>query len=111
MSGKLTVRCLAWRPLCRNTLRGFATVKIEELRLAFHEVAIHQKNDRAWAQLPSQPWIKDGTLVRGDDGKVRYQPLHEFDNAAIRNAFSDAVVRAVLEFDSRALDCREGVLA
>jgi hypothetical protein len=107
MSAKLTVRCLSWRPLCRNTLRGFATVKVEEMRLAFHEVGVHEQNGKAWAQLPSRPWAKDGQLVRGDDGKVKYQPLHEFDTGAVRSAFSDAVVRVVLAYDPNALRCRE----
>lgn len=70
-TGKLTVRCVAWRPLCKNTLRGFATIKIEEVRLAFHEVAVHEKNGKAWARLPSRPWIKDGEPVLGHDGKVK----------------------------------------
>jgi hypothetical protein len=104
---KLTIRCIAWRPLCRNTLRAFATVKIEELRLAVHSVAIHEKNGKPWAQLPSQPWLKDGEHVKGDDGKPQYSPLFEFDTSAVRSAFSDAVVRAVLAYDPRALECGE----
>jgi hypothetical protein len=107
MTGKLTVRCVGWRPLRRNTLRGFATVKIEEMRLAVHSVAVHEKNGKAWAQLPSQQWIKDGAHVKGDDGKPQYSPLFEFDTSAVRAAFSDAVIRAVLAYDQRALECGE----
>jgi hypothetical protein len=107
MSDKLTVRCLGWRPLCRNTLRGFATVRVEEMRLAFHEVAVHTSHGKSWAQLPGRPWIKDGAAVTGGDGKLKYQPLHEFDTSAVRSAFSDAVVRAVLAYDPRALECGE----
>jgi hypothetical protein len=103
MSGKLTIKCVAWRALRRNSLRGFATVKIEEMRLAVHSVAVHEKNGKAWAQLPSQPWIKDGAHVKGDDGKPQYSPLFEFDSIAVHDAFSDAVVRAVLAYDPRAL--------
>ena len=104
MSGKLTVRCLAWRPRRRNTLRGFAVVKIEEMRLAVREVAVHTQNGKAWAQLPSQPWIKNGSLVAGDDGKTKYSPLFEFDSDKVRAAFSDAVIRAVLTYDPRAIE-------
>jgi hypothetical protein len=110
MNAKLTVRCVAWRPLCRNTLRGFATVRVEEMRLAFHEVAIHTSHGKAWAQLPGRPWAKDGQLVTGDDGKVKYQPLFEFDTSAVRDAFSDAVIRAVLAYDHRALECGESAV-
>ena len=81
------------------------------MRLAFHEVAIHEKNGKAWAQLPSRPWLKDGQPVTGDDGRVKYQPLHEFDTSAVRAAFSDACVAAVVAFDPAALSCREDTAA
>jgi hypothetical protein len=99
MTEKLTVRVTSWKPLHRNTLRGFAAVKVEELRLSFFEVAVHSRDGRSWAQLPSRPWVKDGAVVTDDSGKIRYQPLHEFDSPAVRAAFSDAVVRAVLAYD------------
>ena len=46
---KLTVTCADWRPLRRNTLRGFARVRVVELDLTIHDVAIHEKNGRTWA--------------------------------------------------------------
>jgi hypothetical protein len=107
MSGKLTVRCLAWRPLCRNTLRGFAVVEVVEMGMKIREVAAHESHGRAWAQPPSRPWVKDGALVIGDDGKIKYQPLFGLGSHAVRAAFSDAVIRAVLEFDPHALECGE----
>jgi hypothetical protein len=53
--GKLTVRVESFTPRCKNTLRGFATVKIAELHLIINDVAIHTKNGQTWAQLPSRP--------------------------------------------------------
>jgi hypothetical protein len=103
----LTIRCVAWRPRCRNTLRGFASIRIEEMHLAVHSVAIHTSHGKAWAQLPSQPWLKDGKHVTDGVGKGQYSPLFEFDSAEVRQAFSDAVLRAVLQFDARALDCKD----
>jgi hypothetical protein len=107
VSEKLTVRCLDFKPLCRNTLRGFAVVKVEQMRLVMREVAIHSKGDKAWAQLPSRPWIKNGQVVTNDEGKVQYSPLFEFDCGEVRTAFSNAVIAALLEFDPSALECRE----
>jgi hypothetical protein len=57
--------------------------------------------------LPARPWVKDGQVVTDEDGKAKYTPLFEFDSAAVRTAFSDAAVAAVLRFDARALQCRE----
>jgi hypothetical protein len=103
---KLSVHCIEFKARCQNTLRGFATVRIEEMRLVVREIAIHEKNGKAWAQLPSRPWVKDGRVVTNDAGKVQYSPLFEFDTAAVRTAFSDAVIRALLHFDPHALECR-----
>lgn len=107
MSEKLSITCIGFRPCCRNTLRGFADVRIEQMHLILHELAVHEKNGKAWAQLPSRPWVKDGQVITDDAGRVKYTPLFEFDSAAVRTAFSDAVIRALLVHDRRALECRE----
>ena len=104
---KLTIRCIGWRQLCRNTLRGFATIQIAELHMTMREVAVHEQNGKTWAQPPARPWVKGGQLVTDENGKVQYSPLFEFDSAAVRNAFSTAVISALLVFDEHALECRE----
>jgi hypothetical protein len=94
---KLSVRCTDWRPLRKNTLLGFARVQIAELDLTIHDVALHRSHGRLWAQLPSRPWVKDGQVVLGEDGKIQYSPLLEFGRREVRDAFSAAVIRAIEE--------------
>jgi hypothetical protein len=108
-AGKLTVTCTDFRPMRRNTLCGFAKVRINEMHLVIHDVAIHRKGDSRWAQLPAKPQItKDGkTVVR--DGKTQYATILEFDSRDVRDAFSHRVIEAVLAFGPRALDVREDV--
>jgi hypothetical protein len=101
---KLSLVCDDWRPLVKNTLRGFCRVDFMELRLTIHDIAIHQKGERRWAQLPAKPQIRDGTLVTGDDGKVVYHPTMSFDSRAVADAFSAAVIAAVLVYAPRAFD-------
>jgi hypothetical protein len=105
--GKLNIRCVDWRPLHKNTLCGFASIRIAELDLVVHDVAVHAKGDRLWAQLPARPWIKDGAVVTGDDGKVQYSPILEFSRPEVREAFSRAVIRAVSERFPNALALEE----
>lgn len=105
---KLTITCSAWRPLRKNTLLGFASVRVIEMDLTIHDVAIHQKNDRTWAGLPARPWIKNNTLVLDDDGRPQYSPLLEFGRPEVRSAFSRAVVDAVLRFAPDAFGLAEG---
>jgi hypothetical protein len=100
---KLTVTCADWRPLRRNSLLGFARVRVAELRLTIHDVAVHQKGAALWAQPPARPWLKDGALVTDDSGKAQYSPILEFGSREVREAFSRAVVLAVMEFAPDAL--------
>jgi hypothetical protein len=104
---KLTVRCDDFRALRRNTLVGFAVVTVAELRLTIRDVAIHQKADSRWAQLPAKPQVKDGALIKdAATGKIAYTPVMEFTNKAVRDAFSAAVIAAVLEQAPDAFDER-----
>jgi hypothetical protein len=108
---KTSLTCSDWRPLHRNTLRGFAQIEIKELRLKIHDVAVHEKDGRRWAQLPAKPQIRDGTLVTGDDGRVQYYPVMSFDTREVADAFSRAVIAAVLEHSPRAFDTEERPMA
>jgi hypothetical protein len=103
-AGKLTVTCESFRPLVRNTLRGFAEITIAELRLKVRDIAIHEKGEARWAQLPSKAQIKDGALVKDVTGKVQYIHVMDFDSREVRDAFSRAVVQAVLERQPEAFD-------
>jgi hypothetical protein len=105
---KLSITCADWRALRKNTLRGFARIRIAEMDLTVHDVAMHQKNDRVWAQLPARPWVKDGAVITDDAGKIQYSPLLEFGRREVRDAFSQGVVEAVLRFAPGALDLAEG---
>ena len=106
---KLNLECIAFKAMSRGTLCGYATIKVREMKLAFHEVGIYQKIGKTWAQLPWQPWVRNGEIVRSDNGKARYFPLHAFDSDEVKRAFSRAAVEAVLRYEPRALDCREDV--
>ena len=101
---KFTITCREFKLVVRNTLRGFADIRIAELHLDVKDIALHKKNDSRWAQLPAKPQVKDGVLVKGDDSKVQYLHLMHFDSRAVADAFSDAVVKAVLELDPQAFD-------
>lgn len=93
----LTIAVTEFKPLRKNTLVGFATVRIAEMRLTIREIAIHEKNESRWAQLPARPWLKNNALVFDARGKVQYSPLLEWDNRDVADAFSARVIAALLE--------------
>jgi hypothetical protein len=105
---KTTIVCDDWRALRRNTLLGFAAIKIQELHLLIRDVAIHEKEGRRWAQLPAKPQIKEGALVTDGAGKIQYFAIMDFTERSVRDAFSNAVCAAVLAHEPRAFttsDC------
>ena len=59
--------------------------------------------------MPAKPQIRDGALVKDpSSGKIAYTAVMEFDGREVRDAFSRAVVQAVLE---RAPEAFNGELA
>ena len=107
---KFTVKVTDFRAFRRNTLRGFATVHVDELQLTLHDIAIHQHDSGArWLGLPAKPVVDaSGNIKRTTDGKIEYVRLFTFDARAVSDAFSAAVIAALLDHDAKAFD-REGV--
>jgi hypothetical protein len=104
---KLTITCQGFHPLVRNTLRGFASISIAELKLTIHDVAVHEKGESRWAQLPAKAQVRDGELVRDSAGKIQYWPVLEFSSRTVRDAFSERVIAALLEFAPGAFDLED----
>jgi hypothetical protein len=92
---KHTIDCLAFKPLDKNTLRGFARIRIRELHLIVNDVTLHEKGASLWAGLPARPQVRDGAVVTDERGKIAYAAVLEFETRAASDAFSDAVWRAV----------------
>ena len=101
---KFTVTCIEFTPFVRNTLRGFATIRLPELKLVIHDIALHQHdNGSRWASMPSKPAGRPQRHRQGGpSGKIEYAQLFEFEGRETRDAFSAAVVRAVLAFAPQA---------
>ena len=70
---KLTVIVTAFRPLHRNTLRGFCNVYIAELHLVVRDVAVHEyASGGRWVVLPARPVVDNGVVRLTDAGKIEY---------------------------------------
>jgi hypothetical protein len=109
MTTKLTIVCEDWRALRRNTLIGFARVRIPELRLVIHDVAVHMRGGAKWIALPGKPMMKNGELIKDHDGRPQYVTVLEFDSRAVADAFRDRCIAAVLAYAPDALDVAEAV--
>jgi hypothetical protein len=95
--GALTLNVLIeeFRPLERNTLRGFARVRLPA-GLILHDVAVHIHDGKPWASPPGRPMIgRDGTQMRDAAGKMQFNPVLTFAGRADQDAFSAAVIEAM----------------
>jgi hypothetical protein len=80
-------------------LRGFADLWLRTARLNIHGCAVHEKNDRRWVQLPARPQLdKDHNLVRGEDGRVQYAKVIDFDSREVADRFNAAALKAIEDF-------------
>jgi hypothetical protein len=91
--------CLDWRPLERNTLRGFARVKVPTWKLVVNDVAVHERDGKRWAQLPSRPMLDSNRqLILDENGRPKYSRVLEFTERKVADRFSAAVVAAIDRF-------------
>ena len=94
-----TVICTAWKPYEKNTLKGFADLWLRAARLNISGVAVHEKNGKRWVQLPARPQLdKDRNLVCGEDGKIQYAKVMDFDSREVSDRFNAAALKAIEDF-------------
>jgi len=87
------VRVVSFKPVQRNTLRGFATVEFGSLRIIDCSVHEHVTSGRCWVSLPGKPVLDDqGRINATDRGKLAYSPTAEWTNRNASDRFSQLVI-------------------
>lgn len=95
---------VAFRPVRRNTLRGFAKVQLRN-GLIIDDVYIGEKDGRSWAWLPSKMMAgRDGKPMLDKEGKTRYQPIVAWATDALQDEFSRRMSALVREKHPEAFD-------
>lgn len=108
-NSKLTITVSNYTPLVKRSLVGKCDVHIRELRMTARGVLILSTNGRQWASLPSPAMLdNDGHALRDGNGEVNYAATFTFDSKEVRDAFSAAVINALLEVCPDAFDHVEG---
>jgi len=96
-------RIIDWRPLTKNSLRGFAKIEMPSGML-IAEIAILTGDRGPWASPPSKPMIgRDGAPMLDSKGKPRYSQFIEFASKELRDKWSAAVIEALTEVNPEAL--------
>jgi hypothetical protein len=90
------LQLVEFKPVVKNSLRGFATVTFSGLEIA--DVSVHAKNGRAWASLPSKPQLDaQGQHRRDPNGKPLYSAILKWRSRDLADRFSGAVVELLRE--------------
>jgi len=88
-------KILDWRPLCKNSLLGFAKVELPS-GMVLVDVTILTGERGPWASPPSKPMVgRDGVVMKDAGGKTKYVPVIEFTSKEVRDRWSAAVVDAM----------------
>jgi hypothetical protein len=89
------LRLIAWRPLVKGALKGFATVELPNgLKLIDCPVLVGRNGP--FAMLPSKPQIdKEGRQKTDANGRAAYVPTLEWRTRDLAGRFSAAVVELV----------------
>jgi hypothetical protein len=94
-------RLTEFSPLLRNSLRGFASGRLDcgdGVVLDLAELALHQRDGRTWVGWPAKPLVdRDGIAVRdAATGKVKYgPPLVRPADRAVAQRLEGAILAAV----------------
>jgi hypothetical protein len=59
----MAIEVVSFKPFQKNTLQGFATIRMSNIGLEVRDVCLHQKDGRRWIQLPSKAYEKDGKTL------------------------------------------------
>lgn len=95
LDAPLPLLLLAWKPVVKSSLRGFATVRLGK-SLTINDCPVLCTNGKIWAALPGKPLVdRDGRAMLDVRGKQRFAPVLEWSDKAAADRFSQAVVDAV----------------
>jgi DNA-binding cell septation regulator SpoVG len=76
-----------WKPLTKNTLRGFFTATLPS-GMVIHNLTVHEKNGSRWIGLPAREWTDAG-------GTKNFAKLIEFTDRRTADRFRDALLLAL----------------
>ena len=81
-----------FRPYEKNTLRGFATIRLTNVGLEIRDCTVHEKNGQRWIGLPAKSYEKD-------DGETGYSYLIAFYEKPRFEQFKKAVLKAIDDYE------------
>lgn len=84
------IKVISFRPLVKNTLRGFVTLKLTNVGLEIKDCVLHEKEGKRWINFPARPYEDEKgnrqwvPVLKIDEDKNR---LFQREAVAALNAF------------------------
>jgi hypothetical protein len=90
------IECLRFNPVeVKNTLLGYASIKVTKWGLIVDNVSLHSKNGHYWSSLPARSYEKDG--------ERKWSPYLRMENVEhqkeLMKQITDAIVSKMKEQD------------
>ncbi len=86
----MAIKITTFRPLVKNSLRGFATIRMTNIGLEIRDIGLHEKNSKRWLAMPAKPYEKDG--------KPAYAHILDFYDKGRADQFQEAALAALDDF-------------
>jgi hypothetical protein len=91
------LRLISWRPLKKNTLRGFLACELPS-GLRIFDLPVHLSRNGPWTTLPGKPLLdRDGRQKTDINGKPAFAAVLQWRDKDLSVRFSAAVIAALLE--------------
>ena len=87
--GRVDFVATEWKPLQRNTLKGFLTIVLPS-GLRIKDCSLHEKNGERWVSFPAKPWTKR-------DGTSSFISFLDFTSAIAKARFQKLALAAIDE--------------
>jgi hypothetical protein len=89
------VKCIAFKPLARGSMLGFADLEMTS-GLILRGCTLLESNGRRWCNPPSRPRLDgDRKPMTDDGGKIVYAVVVDFASKTIRSRWSAEAVAAI----------------
>lgn len=84
----MAIEIISFRAHSKNTLEGFATVRMTQIGLEIRDITVHSKDGKRWLGLPAKPYKKP-------DGSDGWSYIIDFYDRETADKFRDATLKAL----------------
>jgi DNA-binding cell septation regulator SpoVG len=86
----MALKITKFRDVRKNTLRGFISVRMENIGLEIRDISVHEKNGKQWLAMPSRPY-------EDSEGNRKYAFFLDWHDKKQKAQFESSVMALIRE--------------